>query len=133
MTVLSVYEVSSVFFQRSTDAGYIDFCRQSFKFSRGQHATNKAVEHLDAGLCCYFFNDPLLRRADQNFAKVNSGNAQYSLGGLGTTGQCRAGALETPRRRSPSPEDGQRRVLVRCYAMLCVGSRTGSSFRYYSA
>jgi len=64
MTVLSVYEVSSVFFQRSTDAGYIDFCRQSFKFSRGQHATNEAVEHLDVGLLLSF-NDPPPRRGSK--------------------------------------------------------------------
>ena len=59
MTVLSDFEVSQRIFQRSTDAGYIDFCHQSFKFSRGQHATNEAVEqHLDAGLCCCFLTTP---------------------------------------------------------------------------
>ena len=70
MTVLSVYEVSQrIFFQRSTDAGYIDFCRESFKFSRGQHATNEPVEHERRGLCCRFLTTPPLRRADKNHPK----------------------------------------------------------------
>ena len=60
MTVLSVFEVSQrIFFQRSTNARY-RLRHQKFKLSRGQHATNEAVEPLDAGLSVTFFNDPLL-------------------------------------------------------------------------
>ena len=58
MTVLGLRGLGSVFFQRSTDAGYIDFCRQSFEFSRGQHATNEPVEHERRGLSAVFLTTP---------------------------------------------------------------------------
>ena len=58
MTVLSVYEVSQrIFFQGSTDAGY-RLLSPKFKCSRSQHATNKAVEHLDADLLLTFLTTP---------------------------------------------------------------------------
>ena len=100
-----MFEVSQrIFFQARPTLAIEEICRQSFKFSRGQHATNEAVEHFDT-LLAVFFNDPLLHRADQNFAKVNSGNAQYSLGGLGTIGSAVPG-------HSRHRDDGHLRPLV---------------------
>ena len=142
MTVLGLRGLGSVFFQRSTDAGYIDFCRQSFEFSRGQHATNEPVEHERRGLSAVFLTTPSsAARRIKTSQKLTVGMLSTASEGWGQPGSAVPGALGThthttkvrlgTRRRSA--EDGQRRVLVRCYAMLCVGSTSGSGFRYYSA
>ena len=122
----------------------MSFSRQSCVFSRGQHATNEPVEHLDVGLCCRFLTTPSSAARIKTSLNANSRNAQYSPRGLGTTGQCRAArdtATKVTGHRVPGAGSAVlvrgygmgSAVLVRFYAMLCVGSTSGSSFRYYSA